>query len=165
MAFCINSMDILYNLKTFIFGKSPLIRLMIEEHSEIKHLIFKFKEGLGEKTSLEDFHNLQKKLDSHMYSEEKAIFSLHKKKKTNSVVTLLLKQHTSILDLADAVESKIKYKRDFKEELIELEKIHKEHLELEENEFYYKMDKILSNQEKREMVQSYNKYLLGNIPQ
>ena len=156
-------MGVFQKIKKVLFGPSPLIKLMLEEHGTINHLLYKFKESINEDSALEKFKDLQEKLFQHMHGEEKAIFAMYKRGKTSKVVVVLLKQHIKLIDLADSVESKIEYKRDFTEELKEFEQVHKAHIELEERDFYYKMDSVLDNYEKKEIVKAYNTYILGSI--
>ena len=158
-------MSIFQKIKRIFVGPSPLIKLMLEEHGTINHLLYKFKESMNKASALEKFQDLQEKLFQHMHGEEKAIFAMYKKGRASNVVTTLLKQHTLLTDLADSVESKIKYKRDFSKELREFEAAHQAHIELEERDFYYKMDSVLDNYEKKQIVKSYNTYILGSIRQ
>jgi hypothetical protein len=156
-------MSIFSRIKRVFLGPSPLIKLMLNEHGTINQLLDDFEKSIGEDFALERFRALKEKISQHMYGEEKAIFVMYKKRRISNVVTILLKQHTKILDLVDSVESKIESKKDFSRELREFKQIHKVHIELEEENFYYKMDSVLDNYEKKEIVETYNAYILGSI--
>jgi len=156
-------MGVFQKLKVIFFGPSPLIKLMLKEHGAINLLLNDLKKDLRSEIASENFRKLQEKVSQHMHGEEKAIFIMYKKNKISKVVTTLLKQHTALLDLADSVESRIKSKKNFSKELKEFEQAHAAHIELEERDFYYKMDSVLDEYEKEKIVKAYNTYILGSI--
>jgi hypothetical protein len=158
-------MGFLEGVKKIFIGPSPLISLMLHEHHDIEKIFLKFERSLDKDSKTKSFNALKEKLSRHMYGEEKAIFVMHKKGKVSKTVVVLLKQHTRINELVDEIESKLKQEKNFSKELQEFKSLHKAHIFMEEKDFYYKMDSVLDKYEKKEIVKSYNTYLIGSISQ
>jgi hemerythrin-like domain-containing protein len=126
---------------------------MLKEHGQILALLTKFNKS----KNIEDFKALRKKQEDHMFAEEKAIFTFYKEKKNFPVLTTIMQQHEELEEYMKQIE------KDLKRNSEDYKKLMKEHIQLEDKEFYPKLDKDLAPAEQRTMLAKTKEYILGNI--
>lgn len=126
---------------------------MLKEHGEILALLNKF-----DKTkNIEDFNKLRKKQEDHMFAEEKAIFTFYKNNKKMPVLATIMQQHEELEKDMEEMSKNIKKSSEAYKKLM------KEHIMLEDKEFYPKLDKDLNPAEQKAMLAKTKDYILGNI--
>ncbi|VVB80223.1 Uncharacterised protein [uncultured archaeon] len=126
---------------------------MLKEHGQILALLNKFDKS----KNAEDFKALRKKQEDHMFAEEKAIFTFYKEKKKFPVLVTIMEQHEELEDQMNIIE------KNLKQNVEEYKKLMKEHIMLEDKEFYPKLDKDLNPAEQKNMLAKTKDYILGNI--
>jgi hemerythrin-like domain-containing protein len=127
--------------------------LMLKEHGQILALLNKFDKTRDS----EDFKKLKEKQENHMLAEEKAIFIFDKRRQLFPVLIKILQQHRELEEDMKEIENNAqldatKYKR-----------LMKEHIVLEDKEFYPNLDKKLSTEEQKSMLAKAKEYILGNV--
>lgn len=133
---------------------------MLKEHGKLFVLIVKLEK---DSSNVENFLALKKGQEAHAYGEEKAIFIFDKEGKHDPVLIEVMQQHSEITKLLDKMDLMMKGEEDISKELKKLKTILKKHVKLEESKFYPKLDKDLTNQEKKEVISNFKEAVLGSI--
>ena len=146
-----------------------LTQFMLREHGEIFELLATFRRDVNHlndfKKAFKSLKKLRKKQENHAYGEEKAIFNFYarNKKKKYPALTKVLKQHEEIAKL----NKKLQFELDNEKNPIETAKAQnyllKEHVALEDREFYPFLEKELNKEQQKEIIGKFNEVVLGNI--
>lgn len=126
---------------------------MLREHGKILALLNKFEKS----KNLEDFQNLRDKLENHMYAEEQAIFIFYAQRKKFPVLIKIMQQHQELEEDMQKIE------KDLHQKTEEYKKLMKAHVVLEDTKFYPLLDKDLTSDEQKAMLETTKEYILGNI--
>lgn len=126
---------------------------MLKEHGQLLGLLDKFDKS----KKMEDFQKLKERQENHMYAEEQAIFIFYKNKQKFPVLATIMQQHQ---DLEDDMK---KIEKDLHQKTEEYKKLMKAHIVLEDTKFYPHLDKDLSADEQKQMLETAKEYILGSI--
>jgi hemerythrin-like domain-containing protein len=126
---------------------------MLKEHGQILALLNKFEKSKAE----EDFKTLKTKQENHMMAEEKAIFIFDKKHKIFPVLATIMEQHEQLEKDMEEIQNNME------KDTVDYKKLMKDHVSLEDREFYPLLDKKLSSEEQKEMLTKAKEYILGNV--
>ncbi len=126
---------------------------MLKEHGEILALLNKFDKTNNAK----NFEELRVKQENHIMAEEKAIFIFDKKHKIFPILAKIMQQHEELEKDMDEIQNNPN--RDSSA----YKKLMKEHIALEDREFYPLLDKKLDANEQKEMLIRAKEYILGNV--
>ncbi len=132
--------------------------LMLEEHKKIENFLKKFQGSLkaDNETLEKQFDEFKRELESHFTLEEKAIFDIYNNLIGEEVEDIfkLMQEHGNILGMIERMKKEIENREkpnvdDLKQNLIE-------HADFENQTFYPKLDKELSENQKQEIITKIN---------
>jgi hypothetical protein len=134
--------------------KLSILRVMDKDHVKIKEILMDFEkeENKNFEKSKHVFSRFKWVIEKHFFIEEKAIFNFYIVESTeeNENLMRILKEHREILDLiVRAEESLFDQKR---LDIDELKHYILAHAKFEDEVFYPKLDEILDDEKKQEMV-------------
>jgi len=140
-------------------AKSDLIlNLMVSHHGLLEILLTVAEDDLGRNTerAREALDNFQWELEKHIFGEEKVAFKNYKVEdlETHELVKKLESEHAVMLETIDALKNGWETKT--KADIAEFREFMVKHRELEEKDFYHKLDQILSEATKEEIVARIN---------
>jgi len=146
-----------------------LSQFMLREHGEIFALLATVRRDMTHlndtKKAIRSFKTLRKKQENHAYGEEKAIFNFYakKKKKKYPVLTLVMKQHEEIAKLNEKILFDLENGNDPTENAKAQNDLLKDHVALEDKEFYPFLEKELTEEQQKEVIGKFNEVVLGNL--
>jgi hypothetical protein len=127
--------------------------LMLNEHKKIQNILNSFEKenNLEKKSQLCD--KFKWAIQKHLFVEEKAIFSFSQDiaGKIVSDVFKLMEEHGEILNLITDIEDELYDHQSPK--ISKLKDLMKLHEKFEEETFYPKLDQMLNNQQKTELIE------------
>jgi|TARA_Y100000294_G_C8382256_1_gene267265 iron-sulfur cluster repair protein YtfE (RIC family) len=132
-----------------------LAEAMSKEHEKVENSFDEFKKQLD--TDFENsgkfFSKFKWSLEKHFFVEEKVFFILFEKIENQEVsdVFELMEDHGKMIELIKKIEDDLSEK--IKPEVSELENTLKKHHNLEDDVLYPKLDKILSSEQKQEILE------------
>lgn len=124
--------------------------LLIKEHGKLILYLVKFSKEENKEKAKQFFENFKWTLQKHFFVEEKAIFDFYEKIKGDKVNDIfdLMGEHGDLLDLMKFIEE------DFSEKRIEeLKKLLIKHHTFEDEVFYPKLDRDLTEDQKKELIE------------
>lgn len=128
-------------MNTLCFMKKGLIsEKMLEEHGKMLKLLGDFM-----KNKKDSFENLKEIQGRHAYSEEQAIFIFYKDKKNFKLMSTILEQHEQLHEYMGKMENDKALAKKF-------ETLMKDHIKLEDKEFYPMLDKDLLPEEQKKIL-------------
>lgn len=135
---------------------TSILDLMIKDH---KHLFQK----LNDLEDIKDrdisyitkkFNDFRWNLEKHFFVEERAIFTFYNPEKIDEgydIFSDISKQHTNILEKIETLNKKLENWEPF--DLTEIKGLLNKHRQFEENNVYPKLDREISDGEKRFMIE------------
>jgi len=141
--------------------KEPITNAMKEEHNRIDIILDEFKSSLknNSKDIQENWDRLEWNIKKHFFTEEKVIFSTFTLEGREDKNQDLLKEHEEIIEIIkDINEKKL---NGIEEELTKLENKLKEHSEFENETFYPELDKTLTEEEKKNVIERAKEIIRG----
>jgi hemerythrin-like domain-containing protein len=149
-------------------GEETITSFMIKEHGKLDALLAQFRRFVGHLYSNQKIkpaatfiplENFKKREFTHIEMEDK-VFTLNKKIKTMAITKILKKQHKGIKDMMNQIEKESKLGSPAAEKIRELQSFLRSHIKLEEKEFYPEIDKKLTSDERKNLLE-YMKELLS----
>ena len=132
-----------------------ILDLMIKDHDKIEKVIQDLKQEKEISLIKKLFDEFKWEFEKHLFTEERTIFTFYnpKTEKEYTVVPDMLKDHNKLLSFIKEMELEIpKGKID----LEKFEKLLREHKQFEEQYFYPKLDKELTNTQKKVIINRLN---------
>lgn len=140
--------------------KKDILTKMVKDHCKIEKLLSDLEEKLDDDYSemRKAFHKFEWELEKHLFTEEKAIFTMYSPEEVSEGYNMLPKlteQHNFIVNQLNNWRQEIRKKQkisgiyDFKNYLTE-------HRIFEEKEVYPKLDQTLSDEEKHFIINRIN---------
>ena len=130
-----------------------IAELMLKEHGQMLSILNSFDKNRTE----ELFSEMYDKQRKHMLAEERAIFIFDKKHQIFPALTKILVQHEELDNMINEL------KDDRKKDITNFKKLMKEHITLEDRDFYPLLDKKLNPKEQEEMLAKVKEYILGSV--
>ncbi len=135
---------------------TSILDLMIKDH---KHLFQKLNdiEDIKDRDIsyiTKKFNDFRWNLEKHFFVEERAIFTFYNPEKIDEgydVFSDISKQHTNILEKIETMNKKLENWEPF--DLTEIKGLLNKHRQFEENNVYPKLDREISDGEKRFMIE------------
>jgi hemerythrin superfamily protein len=131
-------------------------KLLMKEHGRLLFYLTVLSNESSEDKLKEIFDNFKWNLQKHFFVEEKAIFNFYEKVKSDDVNNIfeLMGEHGDLLELMKIVEE------DFNKEKIEdLKKLLIKHQNFEDKFFYPKLDSILNENQREELIKKINEII------
>ena len=133
-----------------------ILPLMVRDHSKIDDLIDNFEKNIDSDiiTRNESFNVLEWKLEKHLFTEEKAIFTLYNPTDVDEGYKMLPK----LIDQHNVIISRLKnWREDIRrnnkiEGFYDFKKFLNNHREFEEKDFYPKLDETLTEEQKVNII-------------
>ncbi|MBD3252504.1 hypothetical protein GF386_02130 [Candidatus Pacearchaeota archaeon] len=126
---------------------TEISKLMLCEHERIDKLLKEFEKAVSDKKDVEEkFSKFKWTLEKHMFLEEKAIFNAFVKRDDVDDIFELMNEHGDIMRIVNQMEEEIT-----DSDMEELKTILMEHVDFENNNFYPKLDELLSDNQKKEI--------------
>lgn len=137
-----------------------ITKFMIEEHGKLLSMLMILKKEKYEKA----FQVLNSSLQRHVLAEEKVIIMLQSRGEIFTEMTLILKQHEEIEKLMKKIGDHLQRNLDdFEKDLKSLLELMKQHIQLENEKFYPKLDKELDERERKVIFEKLHDAIIGNI--
>tara|TARA_Y100000034_G_scaffold44576_1_gene54708 strand:- start:5592 stop:6014 length:423 start_codon:yes stop_codon:yes gene_type:complete len=122
--------------------------LMFRNHC----LLGKFLKELEQDVNIKTFNHFKWELEKHFFMEEKAIFSFDiKEQETSAMLADVMEEHIQILDMLKEIEAKLLKKEDI--DLSKLKEFHTKHKNFEDQTLYPKLDEVLSDEQKEQIIE------------
>ena len=138
---------------------------MIKDHLRILSLLHGFEMTLNEDpfNSIESFKILKWHLEKHQFVEERAIFNSARFDRSTEEYSLFFEiadQHRKIMNEMEAIFHNLQ--RDFGVDIVKLRDLLNSHLNFEERIAYPKLDKMITDSERKRIVYSLRD-IIGDI--
>ena len=139
--------------------KKSINDIMKKEHLKMEELVNKFKNSDDETTKDSQylFNQLSWVIKEQFFMEEKLIFSVYNLDVDINGNSELIDDHEEILSILNKIENK--KLKNINEDLEKLANVLKTHSKIEEDIFYEKLDNLLSDEEKLEMITRAKEFL------
>jgi iron-sulfur cluster repair protein YtfE (RIC family) len=138
-------------------------KLMMREHANIHYLLcsFDFDVNVNANTIKEKFNYFKWSLEKHFFVEEKAIFLIIDKLVGDRVSDVfdLMKEHGEILEIVKNIENTIDEKIKPKIDDLKLKLL--KHSRFEDVVFYPKLDEVLDENQKKELLEKIKEVVRG----
>jgi hemerythrin-like domain-containing protein len=116
---------------------------MLKEHGKMLKLLNDFMKN--KKDAFEKLKDMQEK---HAFAEEKAIFIFYKNKKDFKLLSTILSQHEQLKEYMTQMQTDHVAAEKFKE-------LVREHIKLEDSKFYPMLDKDLTPEQQKRMMEQF----------
>ncbi len=138
-----------------------IAEIMLKEHVIIKSFLRQFEETGDISKSGEMLSRFKWTLEKHFILEEKAIFDVLNRLKGDEISEAfeLLRDHQQIMELINNLEEG--FEGGLTVNLDRLKEMLEKHLEIEGAFFYPKLDKVLDQQTKTEIIQKAKELIRG----
>ncbi len=123
-----------------------IIKLMDKDHKKIKELLLVFENS----ETIQNFNRFKWNLQKHFFIEEKVIFNTDSLGEDNENLSLILNEHSQILNLMDMLEEDLIDNK--KPKTAEMKHLLLNHARFEDEVFYPKLDEILDEQQKQNII-------------
>jgi hemerythrin-like domain-containing protein len=135
--------------------EKEILSLMVRDHARIEKLLQEFQQSLSgsvENVS-KSFQSLKWEFEKHLFAEEKTVFTFYnpKSKEEYSVVLDMLKDHQSLLVMLKKMEMNLEAGK--RVDLNGFRALLNQHKCFEENFFYPKLDRCLSKEQKKHLLE------------
>ena len=137
--------------------QDSILDLMVGDHAKIEKLIQDLKNSSPDVLSVKKaFDNFKWEFERHLFAEEKAVFTFYNPKSVRDygVVPGMLKDHQSLLKMLDEMEKDVTHGK--RVDLTGFHELLTKHKSFEEDFFYPKLDKELSEEQKEGMIERIN---------
>jgi flagellar biosynthesis component FlhA len=127
---------------------------LTKDHISIKNLISEFETIKGEGEKLAKFQEIQGKIQKHLFQEEKVVITYHNHigSINDKFIKALMKQHDKILADFKILETSVKNNTEI--DTIKLQNDLEKHIDFEVKGFYHKLDKILDEGQKIQIIKA-----------
>jgi len=137
-----------------------ILPLMVKDHSKIELLIDKLEENAkgDPSTMIKSFNKLEWELEKHIFVEEKAIFTSYNPEDVTigyKMLPELTKQHNDILNRLNIMRKDVRSRRIIKD-VYSFKEFMIDHKTFEEREVYPKLDEVLDETQKRQIIDKIN---------
>lgn len=145
---------------------TALTETMIRDHGKILKLLIRLEKNIGQEKSLimKAFHDFFWELEKHVFTEEKAIFTVYQPEENTEGYTMipeLIKEHNEIFNLLKTMKKTIKNDENF--DFKEFKNLLMKHKNFEDEKLYPKLDLALEESEKRRIINRINDIKLSDI--
>jgi len=142
-----------------------ITKLMNLEHQKIDVIFAEFKGFLSKdnEKAKEVFSKFKWNLEKHFFIEEKAVFQLYSSIENQDVSDMfkLIEEHEQMIGIIKVIEENLNQSAINEEEILKLDTLLKEHHDFEDDMFYPKLDKTLSDDQKKFIGQRSKELLRG----
>jgi hemerythrin superfamily protein len=144
-------------------SENDILPLMIKDHRKIDKLLKKLEETIGKDYEIirESFNKFEWELEKHLFTEEKAIFTLYNPKDVSEgykMLPELTKQHNYIINFLNNWRKDIRNKNKI-EGFYEFKHFITNHRLFEEKEVYPKLDQSLDESQKKQIINRINEII------
>jgi len=140
--------------------ENEILPLMVNDHCRLEKLLDDLEKNIDKEQTVmrESFYQFEWELEKHLFTEEKAIFTLYNPEDVSEgykMLPELIKQHNFIVNKLDNWRKNIRNNKkidgfyDFKKFLIN-------HREFEEKEVYPRLDQTLDDTQKKLIIRRIN---------
>jgi len=141
-------------------NKKNILPLMVKDHCKIEKLLDALERNIDKdyETMRESFNNFEWVLEKHLFIEEKAIFTFYNPKDVSEgyrMLPELTKQHNFLINQLNNWRKDVRNKKKING-FYEFKKILISHKGFEEKEVYPRLDKTLSDDQKKEIISRIN---------
>ena len=142
-----------------------VMKLMDAEHEKLEIIFSEFQNLLKkdkEKAKIY-FSQFKWNVEKHFFLEEKAIFKLYESIENQEVSDMfkLMEEHGQIIEVINVIEENLNLGAINEEKILKLKTLLKEHQDFEDEVFYPKLDKILSDEQKQMIAERSQELLRG----
>ena len=141
-------------------SENDILTLMVKDHCRLEKLLDELEKKVDKDHPMmkETFYKFEWELEKHLFTEEKAIFTLYNPEDVSEgykMLPELTKQHNYIVNMLDNWRKNIRNNKkldgfyDFKKYLIK-------HREFEEKDVYPKLDLTLNDKQKKQIISRIN---------
>ncbi|MFO7677864.1 MAG: hemerythrin domain-containing protein [Thermoplasmatota archaeon] len=141
-----------------------IVKVMMRDHAVIQKLLHDFKDKSSNEDAdlIQSFHRFEWALEKHLFTEEKAIFTMYNPEDVYQgykMLPELTKQHNVLLNKLSLIREDIRKKR-IPKDLSSFSELLISHKNYEEEHLYPKLDDALSDAEKKSIIDKINDIVL-----
>ena len=140
--------------------ENSISNIMIKDHRRLEKFLDELEENIDKEYSLmrESFNKFEWELEKHLFTEEKAIFTLYNPEDVNEgykMLPELTNQHNFLVNKLDNWRKDIRNQRKI-DGFYEFKKFLIKHREFEEQEVYPRLDETLNETQKKHIINRIN---------
>jgi hemerythrin-like domain-containing protein len=144
--------------------QNSIVNAMMQDHAVIQKLLHDFKEKINNEDAdfIQSFHRFEWALEKHLFTEEKAIFTMYNPDDVHQgykMLPELTTQHNVLLNKLSLIREDIRKKR-IPKDLTSFSDLLNNHKNYEEEHLYPKLDESLSDAEKKSIIDKINDIVL-----
>ena len=147
--------------------EKSILKIMIQEHNRINNMLMEFEKQTQDnlEKSKEIFIKFKLNLEKHFSFEEKFIFSIYTAKTREkdsdiyNIIFDLIREHKDMKKLSVDIENAVTNNKN--PDISDMIKISTHHIKTENEIFYPKLDKELTEEQKQEIIFSAQEIILG----
>jgi len=141
-------------------SETNISSLMIDDHCRLEKFLDDLEENIDKEYPLmrESFNKFEWELEKHLFTEEKAIFTLYNPEDVTEgykMLPELTKQHNILVNKLDNWRKDIRNQRKI-DGFYEFKKFLIKHREFEEKEVYPRLDETLDETQKKQIINRIN---------
>jgi hemerythrin superfamily protein len=144
-------------------NEKNILPIMVKDHCKIEKLLDALEKNIDKdyETMRESFNKFEWVLEKHLFTEEKAIFTLYTPEDVSEgykMLPELTKQHNFIINQLNNWRKDVRNKKKI-DGFYEFKKILINHKNYEEKEVYPRLDKTLDDDQKKEIASRINEMI------
>ena len=134
--------------------KETITGFMLKEHGILRDLLATFRSYSDRdlKRAEDVFKKFKEKHENHIFLEEKGIFNFNREINKMDLLNIIIVQHRSMEKMMAAIWKDFDNEEDPTPDVIILQTLMRKHLDLEEKGFYPKLDKQITDQERKKIL-------------
>lgn len=140
--------------------ENNILPLMVNDHCRLEKLLDDLEKNIDKEQTVmrESFYQFEWELEKHLFTEEKAIFTLYNPEDVSEgykMLPELIKQHNFIVNKLDNWRKNIRNNKKI-DGFYEFKKFLINHREFEEKEVYPRLDQTLDDKQKKLIIRRIN---------
>ena len=140
--------------------ENEILPLMVNDHCRLEKLLDDLEKNIDKEQTVmrESFYQFEWELEKHLFTEEKAIFTLYNPEDVSEgykMLPELIKQHNFIVNKLDNWRKNIRNNKKING-FYEFKKFLINHREFEEKEVYPRLDQTLDDKQKKLIIRRIN---------
>jgi len=140
--------------------ENNILPLMVNDHCRLEKLLDDLEKNIDKEQTVmrESFYRFEWELEKHLFTEEKAIFTLYNPEDVSEgykMLPELIKQHNFIVNKLDNWRKNIRNNKKI-DGFYEFKKFLINHREFEEKEVYPRLDQTLDDKQKKLIIRRIN---------
>lgn len=140
--------------------ENNILPLMVNDHCRLEKLLDDLEKNIDKEQTVmrESFYRFEWELEKHLFTEEKAIFTLYNPENVSEgykMLPELIKQHNFIVNKLDNWRKNIRNNKKI-DGFYEFKKFLINHREFEEKEVYPRLDQTLDDKQKKLIIRRIN---------